>query len=509
MQILPFNPIKLICLIGWVYLCIYFVQRVQFSRLVPENRKSIANIVTLFAGPVVLLVLLIMDAAKKSSESQRSIIEVIREQLENAVAGIRSSRLVGTEKEPAIRLLNSSGRSIKEIYGHGKGERQASHTLNLTERIILDALEERASDILIDPKDESSYTVRLRVDGVLRTVEELDSDTCRAIINSIKAVSNMDISERRRPQDGAFVAKTADVMASFRVASAGVVNGEKLSIRILNQDASLFALTNIGLSEKQRIIIKEAIEKPSGMILMCGPTGSGKTTTLYGMLNEIDLFTRNVITVEDPIEHVLPNASQIEINPKADITFSKSLRSILRQDPDVICVGEIRDEETAGIALRASQTGHLVLATIHSNSNASALVRLLDLGVSPLLISSGLSLVLSQRLLRQLCNNCKMPAEMSQSRIDDFRKKGINCKNIFQAEGCDECNGTGYRGRIGIFDIMLLDNVLKTSIADNELLITQLRKDGDKKGKSNLQRQGFKKVMSGITSIKELKRVAG
>jgi type II secretory ATPase GspE/PulE/Tfp pilus assembly ATPase PilB-like protein len=227
------------------------------------------------------------------------------------------------------------------------------------------------------------------------------------------------------------------------------------------------------------------------------------------MLNKIDLFTRNVITVEDPIEYVLPNASQIEVNPKADITFAKSLRSILRQDPDVICVGEIRDEETAAIALRASQTGHLVLATIHSDSNASALVRLLDLNVTPLLLSSGLDVLVSQRLVRRLCNNCKVPAELSQNQIRDLRKKGINYKNIFQAEGCDQCHETGYRGRIAVFDILILDNELKADIATNKLSVTHLRKEGDKKGRSNLRKQGLRAVVSGITSLEELKRVIG
>ena len=504
---LSFNPIKLAFLVGWVYLCLYFVQRVQFSPLVPKNYKSIANIAALFAGPIVLFMLLIVDITQKYSESHRSILEIIIERLQNVGASIRFPSFISSKK--TIKLLDTSGRNIKEIYGHGKSTRQDSRVLDLSEQIIANALEERASDILIDPKSEWVYTVRLRVDGVLREVEHIDASTCQAIVNSIKAISNMDISERRRPQDGAFIAKTVDGTVSFRVASAGVLNGEKLSIRILNQNASMFTLTNTGLLEKQRTIIEDEISKPSGMVLMCGPTGSGKTTTLYAMLNKIDLFTRNVITVEDPIEYVLPNASQIEVNPKADITFAKSLRSILRQDPDVICVGEIRDEETAGIALRASQTGHLVLATIHSNSTASSLIRLLDLGVSPLLLSSGLSLIISQRLIRQLCSHCKIPAELSRSQIHDFTKRKINYSNIFQAKGCNKCHGTGYYGRTAIFDILFLDDKLKVTIANNELSITQLRKDGDQRGKSNLQRQGLKKVVLGITSLEELKRVVG
>jgi len=506
--LLPFNPIKLLCLIGWVYLCLYAAQRIQLNPSVTRKYKSIANVAALFVGPILLLVLLIIDVRKEQMQSGRGIFATLSSGLQNIGAGMGTRRLA-SGGDLAIKLLDSSGRSIKEIYGHGKSKRQDSHILDLTEQIIADALEERASDILIDPKDESNYTIRFRVDGVLREIERLDTDTCQALINSIKAVSSMDIAERRRPQDGAFVAKTVDGTVSFRVASAGVLNGEKLSVRVLSQKAGMFTLTNIGLSEKQRTIIQNAIAKPAGMVLMCGPTGSGKTTTLYAMLNEIDLFTRNVITVEDPIEYVLPNASQIEVNPRADITFAKSLRSILRQDPDVICVGEIRDEETAAIALRAAQTGHLVLATIHSESPASTLVRLLDLGVTALLLSSGLNLIVSQRLLRRLCSNCKIHAQLSQTQIHDFRKKNINYTNIFQAHGCEQCSGTGYHGRTAIFDILVLDNKVKAGIANNELSITQLRKEGEKRGRSNLQKEGLRKVVSGITSLEELKRVVG
>ena len=241
---LPFNPIKLIFLIGWVYLCLYFVQRVQFSPLVPKNRKSIVNIVTLFAGPIPLLVLLIVDAARKSSVSGRSVVEIIAEHLRNAITNIRPSHFARSKDDSKIKLLDSSGRGIKEIYGHGKSRQEDRHILDLTEQIILNALEDQASDILIDPTEESVYTVRFRVDGVLRPVEQIEADMGQAVINSIKAVSNMDISERRRPQDGAFTAKTAGATASFRVASAGVLSGEKLSVRVLNQTAGTFTLTN-------------------------------------------------------------------------------------------------------------------------------------------------------------------------------------------------------------------------------------------------------------------------
>jgi len=218
------------------------------------------------------------------------------------------------------------------------------------------------------------------------------------------------------------------------------------------------------------------------MIIVCGPTGSGKTTTMYAMLNEIDRHTRNVITVEDPIECILPNASQIEINPKADITFAKSLRSILRQDPDVICVGEIRDEETAAIALRAAQTGHLVLATIHTNSSISAMIRLMDLGVSAMLISSGLNLIVSQRLVRLLCEKCKTKAQLTPAQVKFFHQNKIDTRNIYKAVGCDECHNTGYKGRMAICDMLPLNQQMKDSLVNNQSLIDEMRKNGDKKG---------------------------
>ena len=507
---LPFNPIRLALLIAWFYLCVYCVQRVHLSPLVPKGYKVYANVVTLFTGPALLLTLFIIDVAKKTRESRESFFEVLSRQLRHALVALRSLR-PGSQKEDdsALRLLDSSGRTLDDIYGRGEAKREDAKFLNLTETTIANALDRRASDILIDPRDEATYTIRLRIDGVLRTVSELDAQTCRAIINSIKAVSGMDISERRRPQDGGFMAKKGDSTASFRVASAGVLNGEKLSIRVLNKDAGSFTLADVGFSDKQRQILQDTLRKPTGMILICGPTGSGKTTTLYAMLNEVDRFTRNVITVEDPIEAVLPEASQIEINPKADITFAKTLRSVLRQDPDVICVGEIRDEETAEIALRAAQTGHLVLATIHCDSNATALIRLLDLGVSPLLLSTGLNLVLSQRLVRCLCERCKRPAHLSDSQIDGFKAKGIDHSHVSEAAGCKHCERTGYYGRTAIGDLMIVDDALKTQIAKSESLIPHLKTEGNQKGFSSLRREGLRKVVTGITSLSEFKRVVG
>ena len=506
---LLFGPIKIIFIVIWFYICMRLVQYVEVTALVPQRYKAQARAFSLFFAPFLLFTLFIADRTKKVQHGKLTVGEVIAEVFEGIFRFGRGFDEPKSSGQKSLELMDYSGRSFLEVYGGKQKDGAQNEIIQLTENIIRTAIDDDASDILIDPKGESIFNLRYRVDGVLKHINQIHADKGAAIINSIKALSAMDIAEKRRPQDGSFTAKTKQSIISFRVASAGVLNGEKLSIRILNKDSGRFTLDNIGMSKKQRLIVQSVIAKPSGMILMCGPTGSGKTTTMYAMLNEIDMYTRNVVTIEDPIEYVLPDASQIEINPKADITFAKSLRSVLRQDPDVICVGEIRDEETAKTALQASQTGHLVLATLHSNSNASTLVRLLDLGISPILISSGLSLVISQRLLRRLCDNCKIPAELTEGQIYEFRKQKVNYINMHQAQGCSFCDETGYKGRIAVCDFLIINETLKAAITSSETMIAQLRSDGNKRGKSNLSKQGMKLVVSGFTSLEELKRVVG
>jgi len=503
--LLAFSPVKLVLLLAWVYGCIYVVKWVGESGLAPVRYLPALRVVSLLLGPLVALVLLISESSRREGEGG-PLAQLFRQLSKsfNKAVGRNEAEDVN---EPKLQLFDSLGTDLQEIYGHG--QKADKHIFNLTVQMIDNALAQRASDILIDPKDQNFYAVRLRIDGTLRTVREIPTDTCRAVINSVKAVANMDIAERRRPQDGAFTAVKGDTRYSFRVASAGALNGEKLSIRVLNRNADRFTLADAGIPDRQRAVIIEAVNKPSGMVLICGPTGSGKTTTLYAMMNQIDRRTHNVITVEDPIEAHLPNASQLEINPKADITFAKALRSILRQDPDVIVVGEIRDEETAEIALRAAQTGHLVLATIHCDSNATALIRLLDLGVSPILMSTGLNLVMSQRLMRRLCKACRKPAQFSPRIIQKFRQKGIDPNNIYEAVGCDQCGWTGYYGRTAIVDILQITDELRAEIAHNEQIANKLRTEGEKSGRSSLRLEAMARVVAGITSLEELKRVVG
>ncbi len=505
---LAFSPVKLIGLVIWFYLCLYCVQCVPGNALIRRRYKTPACIFSLFAGPLLFLVLFVVDL-KRSSHRHDNVVELLKHQFTGLIARIRSRRFGAAEDDSKITLLDSEGTALEQMWGHYGLKQEDRHVLELTQQVIGSALEHGASDILIDPKDQAMYAIRLRIDGVLRPVRELDADTCKPLINSIKVVAGMDIAERRRPQDGAFMAQQGKRTVSFRVASAGVLYGEKLAVRVLNQGAASMTLDDVGIETKQGALIQRAIARPSGMVLICGPTGSGKTTTLYAMLSQIDPYTRNVITVEDPIEAQLPEASQIEINAKAGITFAKALRSILRQDPDVICVGEIRDEETAEIGLRAAQTGHLVLATIHCDSNTAALIRLLDLGVSRMLMSSGLSLLISQRLMRLLCEDCKRPAQLSPAQVASFKKNKINSDHIFRPGGCDNCGGTGYLGRIAVCDLMPITEQLKSDIAKRESLLMDLESQGDKRDRSNLRKYALQKVVAGITSLEELKRVVG
>jgi len=505
---LGFGPLKLVFWLAWFYACLYLVKQTESSPVVPLKYIPLVRVAMLFAGPVVFVILVLIDT-KNSPEEGNFLVRVIKRARNQISSAMRLNLANQQEQESKLQLFDSLGTELSQIYGRSNMKAGDRSVFDLTAQIIDNALQSRASDILIDPKDEQTYAVRLRIDGTLRIVRLLTADTSRAVLNSIKAVSSMDIAERRRPQDGAFTAKKADARFSFRVASAGALNGEKMSIRVLNPNADKFTLADAGIPDRQRAVIASAVSKPSGMVLVCGPTGSGKTTTLYAMLNHVDRRTHNVITVEDPIEAYLPEVSQLEINPKADITFAKALRSILRQDPDVICVGEIRDEETAEIALRAAQTGHLVLATIHCDSNANALIRLLDLGVSSLLMSSGLNVLLSQRLMRRLCTACRKPAQLSPTMAEKIRKRGFSTDNIYEPAGCPQCGGTGYFGRTAICDILQITDELRGEIAHNADVVTKLRSEGELKGRSNMKREALARVLVGISSIEELKRVVG
>lgn len=504
---LPYSPVKTAFFIGWFFLCLYSVKRSDDSPLVRDKYRYLSNIAALMIGPLHLFVLFIGQTVQKLQDGELTLSQVPSYTLDCILEKPVRKKAV-TYSERTIELLDTSGRSFDAVYTKEvRSEGVDRKIQERTEGMILEGINSRASDILIDPKSDSEYTIRFRVDGFLRVFEVLEGRECNAMINSLKAIAGMDIAEKRRPQDGAFMAKMSDGQVYFRMATSGVLGGEKLAIRVMDQTRGVLELPQIGFAPEQVKMLSKIVQQPQGMILVCGPTGSGKTTTLYGMLQTVDFEQRNVITVEDPIEHIMPHISQIEVNPRANVTFAAALRSILRQDPDVICVGEIRDGETAQMAMQASQTGHLVLATLHANSNISALVRLMDLGVKPLLISSAVSVVISQRLVRCLCPYCKGPAELTQSQLDYCEKNNVDRHQILEAQGCGHCGGTGYYGRTAILDVMYMNDNLRTLLCNNQLSPGDLKKQGDKQFAGSLRREGMNKVLEGVTTLNEVKRL--
>jgi type II secretory ATPase GspE/PulE/Tfp pilus assembly ATPase PilB-like protein len=507
-ETLPFSPTKAVCLVGWVYLCLYSVKRSDESTLVGDKYRYLSNLSALVIGPLALFVLFVGDVVSRIHRGEMTPGDVPKYLLDtvlNKTIRVRAK----SDQTPEIELMDTSGRRFSDLYnkqGSDRGE-STSKITHYTEHMILTAIQGRASDILIDPQGEDTYSIRFRIDGFLRQHEQINGKQCNAVINSLKAISGMDIAEKRRPQDGAFMAQLPNGQVYFRMASSGVIGGEKLAIRVLDQTRSIMTLPEIGFSPEQVKTLYGIIEQPQGMVIVCGPTGSGKTTTLYSMLNKINFGERNVVSIEDPIEHAFSGVSQIEVNTKAGVTFANSLRSILRQDPDVICVGEIRDAETASMAIQAAQTGHLVMATLHASSNMAALVRLMDLGVRPLLLASALNVIISQRLVRKLCDSCKGPAELTQSQVEYCAQNSLNSSQIFQAKGCGLCGGTGFFGRTAIMDIMYVNDHIRTVLCNNTLTPGDLKQKGDKQFHNALRIMGMNKVMTGMTTLSELKRV--
>jgi general secretion pathway protein E len=378
--------------------------------------------------------------------------------------------------------------------------------IKLVNHILSQSIKARASDIHIEPYQDS-FKVRYRVDGILYDLLSPPKWIQPALTSRIKVMAKLNIAEKRLPQDGRFEVKIGNEMIDVRVSTLPTTFGERVVMRLLNKTGSILDLTEIGLSTVQLKQLKELVSLPNGIILVTGPTGSGKTTTLYGVLSSINTPDINIITIEDPVEYQLKGISQIQVNPKIDLTFARGLRSIVRQDPDVILVGEIRDRETAEIAVQSALTGHLVFSTLHTNDSASAITRLVDIGVEPFLISSSLLAVIAQRLVRVLCEHCKEPykPDMTLQSLG-IRPDRLAKFTFYRAKGCDQCFQTGYRGRIGIYEIMLMDNKLK-SLIQRTFDSFQIKQEALKLGMVTLRRDGIEKVLRGITTIEEVIRV--
>jgi general secretion pathway protein E len=387
-----------------------------------------------------------------------------------------------TEEAPIIRLLNA---------------------------ILQQAVKERASDIHIEPY-EKELDVRLRVDGMLHRVLSPPKIIQDALIGRVKIMANLDIAEKRLPQDGRIRLLIGGRDIDIRVSIIPTTFGERAVLRLLDRKQGLIGLWEVGLDGRDEKHLDELLARTSGIILVTGPTGSGKTTTLYAALNRIHTEEKNIITVEDPVEYQLKGIGQIHVNPKIGLTFASGLRSILRQDPDVIMVGEIRDVETAEIAIQASLTGHLVLSTLHTNDAPSAIVRLIDMGVEPFLVASSLMAVLAQRLVRVICPHCREPYEPSELERSYFSEPGVvptaSSITLYRGRGCGKCGGSGYLGRTGIFEFLVIDDSLRQMITGktDSQAIKNVAVTG---GMRTLRQDGFEKALRGTTTIEEVLRV--
>jgi type II secretion system protein E len=385
---------------------------------------------------------------------------------------------------------------------------QEASIVKFVNQVIWEAYKDRATDIHFEPM-EDELRIRYRVDGVLHQTS-MPPQLKRfqaAIVSRIKVMANMDIAEKRLPQDGRIGLSIHGEDLDIRVSTIPTVYGESVSLRLLTRKSGLLGLESIGMNPKDEAIIRKLIYKPNGILLVTGPTGSGKSTTLYACLHTINSIEQRIITVEEPIEYEMKGINQIQVRPEIGLTFAMGLRHILRQDPDVIMVGEIRDFETAEIAIRASLTGHLVFSTLHTNDSAGAITRLIDMGVEPFLVASSVEAIIAQRLVRILCDQCKRPLKPDNPALKSIASvKELVGSTVYEAVGCEKCRRSGYHGRLGIFENLLVTDAIRPLIVARESANVIKRKGLDQ-GMQTLRDDGWVKVRNGTTTIEEILRV--
>ena len=381
-------------------------------------------------------------------------------------------------------------------------EAESSPVVKYVNHIIQLALKEGASDIHIEP-DEKVLKVRFRIDGVLFEMLTPPKKMHAALTSRIKIMSNLDIAERRLPQDGRIRCTVLGRKLDLRVSTVPTPKGEKTVMRILDSRSINVSLDELGFSEDALTVWKKQIEKPHGILLVTGPTGSGKTTTLYSSIRQMDTRRMNISTVEDPIEYNLAGITQIQTHERIGMTFGKALKSLLRQDPDVVMLGEIRDAETAGTAIQAALTGHLVLSTLHTNDAPSSITRMINIGVEPFLVGAALNAVLAQRLVRKICTKCAEDRPIEAEMAEFLETHGINSPTLRIGRGCPACRQTGYSGRVGLYEMLVLDDFLRDKIASSPNVV-EFRRLCVERGMSTLREDGFSKVKAGKTTVEEV-----
>ncbi|ORI10910.1 GspE/PulE family protein [Campylobacter concisus] len=413
----------------------------------------------------------------------------------NKIALNESIKDVITEIRKELSSSSSQGQST-----------ESSGILKLIEIILKTSIQSRASDIHIEPT-ETNCIVRSRIDGMLSETFIFDKDIYPPMVSRMKLLSNMDIAERRRPQDGRFSAQILDKEYDFRISTLPILNGESIVLRILDKSKVIINIEDLGMHPDNFAKFKKSMKAPYGIILVTGPTGSGKTTTLYGALNDIKSVKTKIITVEDPVEYQLNMIQQVHVNEKAGLTFISALRSILRQDPDIIMIGEIRDQETLRIAIQAALTGHLVFSTLHTNDAISALPRMVDMGIESYLVSGALVCIEAQRLVRKLCPYCKQKVTLSQKALDEIKKFLPEDYQFYKSVGCQHCSQTGYLGREMISEILSISDHIASIVANNASK-EELKKAAYDEGFIDMFHDGVIRAANGVTTIEEVYRVA-
>jgi general secretion pathway protein E len=450
-----------------------------------------------------------VDALKLASGLN---IEVCQGREEDILEAIE--RLYGAGAQSIDTIIEEAGKDMSEMAL--EGEEDVDHLrdlaseapiIRLVNRLISNAVELRASDIHFEPY-ENEFKARYRIDGVLHDAESPPKRLQPAIISRVKIMAKLNIAERRLPQDGRIELRVFDKEMDFRVSTIPTLFGESLVMRILDRSTLILDLEKLGFPQDILSHYLNLISQPYGMILVTGPTGSGKTSTLYTTLDKINSSEKKIITIEDPVEYQLTGVNQIQVKPKIGLTFANGLRSIVRQDPDIILVGEIRDAETAGIAVQSALTGHLIFSTLHTNDAAGAITRLLEMGVENFLLTSSLLGVLAQRLVRVICAHCKEPREPEEKLMRSIGASPDELRHItlFAGRGCEECRFTGYRGRTGIFEYLPVDDDIRAEITKKSSTDV-IKKVALKKGMMTLRQDGWTKVKQGITTISEVLRV--
>jgi len=497
--------------------------------LIPFQFEAAINILSIaMSDPLDLQV--IEFAERKSSAVVKPFIST--PELINQAITEQYSQALTTQVSAALQEVSGTVEAKEEITDLGKVEDliKEAPVAKIVSTLLEYAMKARASDVHIEPLEDRTR-VRYRIDGILQERVVLPRKVHEAVVSRIKILSTLKIDEKRIPQDGRFTFKLGDAVVDLRIATLPTVNGEKIVMRLLPKANKAPTLSELGLRGSALKLFEDNSIKPHGIILITGPTGSGKTTTLFAALSKINSSRVNIVTIEDPVEYHIPGVNQVQINPQAGLTFASGLRSFLRQDPNIIMVGEIRDGETAGLAIQASLTGHLVFSTLHTNSSAGALPRLLDMGTETFLLASSMNVVAAQRVVRRICDDCKIEYDAPGPIVEDFKNTLGNLLNekhialseeemkdlkelegnskfkLFKGKGCDKCTDSGYRGRIAIFEVLPVTEKIGRLILERSPT-GKIEEQAVEDGMVKLNQDGYLKALEGITTVEEILRVA-